>query len=161
MVKIYIVSRDDTVVFLCGICSLPEKMTLFFSILNKWLSTVARYLEVFCRIIEYLAMCTSFDFIYCMRTHKSLENEPVLISGKIIWGKKKQSPMRINVLCKSGQPMSKSWRRGEKEHLFYRTSPSGCFWIWRLLELKRVDVRLENKKIKFFIHTFKKTLIIL
>ena len=40
--------------------------------------------------------------------------------------------------------MSKSWRRGEKEHLFYATSPSGCFWIWRLLERKRVHLRNAN-----------------
>ena len=35
LVKIYIFSWDNTMVFLCGICLLPEKMTLFFSILNK------------------------------------------------------------------------------------------------------------------------------
>ena len=34
LVKIYIFSWDD-MVFLRGICLLPEKMTLFFSILNK------------------------------------------------------------------------------------------------------------------------------
>ena len=30
LVKIYIFSRDNTKVFLCGICLIPEKMTLFF-----------------------------------------------------------------------------------------------------------------------------------
>ena len=35
-------------------------------------------------------------------------------------------------MCKTGQPMSTSWRRGKKEHLFYRTSPTDYFWIWRL-----------------------------
>ena len=45
---------------------------------------------------------------------------------------KKQSPVRITFLCKTGQPMSTSWRRGKKEHLFYRTSPTDYFWIWRL-----------------------------
>ena len=34
LVKIYIFSWDNTI-FLWGICLLPEKMTLFFSILNK------------------------------------------------------------------------------------------------------------------------------
>ena len=34
LVKIYIFSWDN-IVFLWGICSFPEKMTLFFSILNK------------------------------------------------------------------------------------------------------------------------------
>ena len=32
--------------------------------------------------------------------------------------------------------MSTSWRRGTKEHLFYRTSPSGCFWILRLFSFR-------------------------
>ena len=44
--------------------------------------------------------------------------------------------MRITFLCKTGQPMSTSWRRGTKEHLFYRTSPSGCFWILRLFSFR-------------------------
>ena len=35
LVKIYIYSWDSTMVFLCGMCLLPEKMTLFFSILSK------------------------------------------------------------------------------------------------------------------------------
>ena len=30
LVKIYIFSRDNTMVFFCGICLFPEKMTLFF-----------------------------------------------------------------------------------------------------------------------------------
>ena len=85
--KIYIFSWDNTMVFLCGICLLPEKMTLFFSILNKHLSIAIWYLQVFCRITEYPAKCTSFNFIYCMRIADSSEKEPVLISGKIIWGK--------------------------------------------------------------------------
>ena len=38
--------------------------------------------------MEYPAKCTSFDLIYSTRTPGSLENEPVLISGKIIWEKK-------------------------------------------------------------------------
>ena len=50
--------------------------------------------------------------------------------------RKKQSPVRITFLCKTGQPMSTSWRRGTKEHLFYRTSPSGCFWILRLFSFR-------------------------
>ena len=87
LVKIYIFSWDNTMVFLCGICLLPEKMTIFFSILNKHLSIAIRYLQVFCRIIEYPAKCTSFNFIYCTRIADSSENEPVLISGKIIWDK--------------------------------------------------------------------------
>ena len=87
LVRIYIFSWDNKMVFLCGICLLPEKMTLLFSILNKYVSTVIWYLEIFCRMIEYPAKCTSFDFIYCTRIADSLENEPVLISGKIIWGK--------------------------------------------------------------------------
>ena len=73
LVKIYIFSRDD-IAFLCGICLIPEKMTLF-SILNKQLCIVARYLEVHCRITEYPAKCTSFGFIYCTRTP---ENIPLL-----------------------------------------------------------------------------------
>ena len=89
---------------------------------------------MFCRIIEYPAKCTSFNFICFTRIADSLENEPVLISGKIMG--RKQSPLRINFLCKTGQPMSTSWRRGTKEHLFYRTSPSGCFWILRLFSFR-------------------------
>ena len=95
---------------------------------------------MFCRIIEYPAKCTSFDLIYCTRTPGSLENEPVLISGKIIWEKNK-SPVRITFLCKTGQPMSTSWRRGKKEHLFYRTSPSEHFWILRLFSFRTEEGR--------------------
>ena len=36
--------------------------------------------------------------------------------------------------------MSTSWRRGTKERLFYRTPPSGCFWILRLFTF-RIEVR--------------------
>ena len=32
--------------------------------------------------------------------------------------------------------MSKSWRRGKKEHLFYRRSAGGCFWILRLFSFR-------------------------
>ena len=32
--------------------------------------------------------------------------------------------------------MFKSWRRGTKEHLFYRTSPSGCLLILRLFSFR-------------------------
>ena len=49
---------------------------------------------------------------------------------------KKQSPVRITFWCKTGHRMSISWRRGTKEHLFYRTSPGGCFWILRLFSLR-------------------------
>ena len=69
-----------------------------------------------------------------------MENEPVLISGKIMG--KKQSPVRIKFLCKTGQPMSTSWRRGTKEHLFYKTSRSVCFWILRLFSFKIEEGRL-------------------
>ena len=87
-VKIYIISWDN-MVFLWGICLLPEKMRLFFSILNKYLPIVALYLEVLCRIIEYPAKSSSSEFIYGTRTAEFLgERIPsVLISGKIIWEK--------------------------------------------------------------------------
>ena len=89
LVKIHIFSWDN-MVFLWGICLLPEKMTLFFSILNKYLPIVARYLEVLCRIIEYPAKSTRCEFIYGLRTAECLvERIPsVLISGKIIWEKR-------------------------------------------------------------------------
>ena len=89
LVKIYIFSWDN-MVFLWGICLLPEKMMLFFSILNKYLPIVSRYLEVLCRIMEYPAKNTSSEFIYGTRTAECLgERIPsVLISGKIIWEKR-------------------------------------------------------------------------
>ena len=55
--------------------------------------------------------------------------------------RKKQSPVRITFLCKTGQPMSTSWRRGKKEHLFYRTSTSGYFWILRLFSFRTEEGR--------------------
>ena len=60
--------------------------------------------------------------------------------------KKKQSPVRITFLCKTGQPMSTSWRRGTKENLFYRTSASGCFWILRLLSFRTEEGRRAFEK---------------
>ena len=49
---------------------------------------------------------------------------------------KKESPVRITFLYKTGQPMSTSWRSGTKEHLFYRTSPSDCFRLLRLFSFR-------------------------
>ena len=77
---------------------------------------------MFCRIIEYPAKCTSFNFIYCTRIADSLESEPVLISSRS-WP-----------FC--GQPISTSQRRGTKERLFYRTSPSVCFWVLCLFSFR-------------------------
>ena len=74
LVKISIFSWDN-MVFLCGICLLPEKMTLFFSIINKQLSIVVQYLEVFCRINDYTAKCTSSEFIYCSRRLEFIAGE--------------------------------------------------------------------------------------
>ena len=88
LVKIYIFSWDN-MVFLWGICLLPEKMRLFFSIPNKYLPIVALYLEVLCRIIEYPAKSSSSEFIYGTRTAEFLGKRipSVLISGKRIWEK--------------------------------------------------------------------------
>ena len=49
---------------------------------------------------------------------------------------KKQSTVRLTFLCKTGQPVPTSWRRSTKEHPFYRTSFSGCFWILRLFSFR-------------------------
>ena len=75
-------------VSLSDICLFPEKMTLFF-FYPQQISTYSFpvYTQLLCRIIECPAKCTSFNLIYCTRAPGSLENEPVLISGKIIWGK--------------------------------------------------------------------------
>ena len=54
---------------------------------------------------------------------------------------KKTSPVRKIFLCETGQPMPTSWRRGTKEHLFYRISPSVCFWILRLFSFRIVESR--------------------
>ena len=85
LVKIYIFSWDN-MEFLWVIFLLPEKMTLLFSIFNKYLPIDARYLEVLCRIIEYYGNSTSSEFIYCTRTAEFLgEGIPsFLISSKII-----------------------------------------------------------------------------
>ena len=45
-------------------------------------------------------------------------------------------------MCKTGQPMSTSWRRSKKEDLFYRTSSSDCFWILRLFSFRTEVGRL-------------------
>ena len=63
---------------------------------------------------------------------------------------KKQSPVRMTFLCKTGQPVSTSWRRGTKEQPFYRTCLSGCFWILQLFsfrteECKRAFAEEENE----------------
>ena len=88
LVKIYTFSWDKTVC-LWGICLLPEKMMLLFSILNKYLPIVARYLEVLCWIIEYPAKSSSSEFIYGTRTAEFLGEQipSALISGQIIWEK--------------------------------------------------------------------------
>ena len=130
-------------VLLSDICSFPEKITLSLPILNKSLPIVARYLQVLCRIIEYTANCTSFYLICCTRTPGSLENETVLMSGKIIWEKNK-SAVRITCLGKTGQPMSTSWRRSKKEHLLpeHLLVFTSEYCVYFLLELQGVDVRI-------------------
>ena len=107
---------------------------------------------------------TVSEFIYCTRTAEFLgERTPsVLISGKIIW-KKKQSPVRITFSYKTGQPMSTTCGCGKKEHLFTEQLPLADFRysLYFLLELKKVDVRLKKKKMKFYKETMKKTRLIL
>ena len=53
-------------------------------------------------------------------------------------------------MCKTGEPMSTSWRRGKKEHIFYRTSPSDYFWKLHLFSFRtekgiRAYVEKENE----------------
>ena len=76
-----------------------------------------------------------------------LENEPVLISGKIIWGKNNY----LFVQNRSTDVPIMDRRRGTKEYLFYRTSPSGCFWILRLFSLRIEEGRraFEEEENKF------------
>ena len=52
--------------------------------------------------------------------------------------------MRITFLCKTVRPISTTWRRGKKEHLFYRATPIGWFWIQRLFSF-----RIENGRRAF------------
>ena len=60
--------------------------------------------------------------------------------------------------------MSISCRRGTKDNIFFTehlpVAVSG-YCVYFLLELKRTDVHLKKKKMKFYKETFKKTLIIL
>ena len=133
MVKIRCFGEDlhiswDNMVFLWGICLLPEKIRLFFSIFNKYLPIVALSLEVLCRIIEYPAKRSSSEFIYGTRTAEFLGKRipSVLISGKRIWEKSSllwQKPFRAKQVnqCPEHGDVAK------KEHLFYRTSPIGWF----------------------------------
>ena len=118
--------------------------------------------QVLCRIIECPAKCTSFGWTYYTRTPGLLENEPVLISGKIIWEKNK-SPVRKTFLYKAGQPMSTSSRRGKKERLFFRKSPSDYFWILRLFSFRTEEGRRAyvEDEMKFYKEALKKTLIVL
>ena len=44
-------------------------------------------------------------------------------------------------MCKTGQPLSTSWRRDKKEHLFYRKSHSDYFWISRLFSFRTEEGR--------------------
>ena len=44
-------------------------------------------------------------------------------------------------MCKTGQPLSTSWRRDKKEHLFYRKSHSDYFWILRLFSFRTEEGR--------------------
>ena len=73
--------------------------------------------------------------------------------------------MRITFSCRTGQPLSRTRRRGKKkkntfftEHLPLAEFPISVDF---LLELKKVDMRLKKKKMKFYKETLKKTKIIL
>ena len=59
----------------------------------------------------------------------------------------KQSPVRITFLC----------RRGIKEHLFYRTSPSGYIWILRLFSFRIEEARraFEEEENEFLLRDIK------
>ena len=110
-------------VFFCGICLFPEKMTLFFFCPQQ----IAAYsCPVPSGVLSNNRVSSKVYQFYYTRTPGSLENEPVAIAGKIIWAKNK-SPVRITFLCKTGQQMATSWRHDKKEHLFYKTSPSDYF----------------------------------
>ena len=54
---------------------------------------------------------------------------------------KKQSPVRITFLCKTGQPIPQPGDVAQKNTLFYRTSPSGCFGILWLFYFRIEDGR--------------------
>ena len=66
--------------------------------------------------------------------------------------------MRKTFSYKTGQPMSTTCGRGKKERLFTEKLPLANFRyrVYFLLELKKVDVRLKKKKMKFYKETMKK-----
>ena len=75
-----------------------------------------------CRITEYPAKSTRSEFIYGTGTAEFLGEQ---IPSVLIYGK-------ITFLCRTGQPLFRTWKRGKKESFFYRTSPVCWFSHWRL-----------------------------
>ena len=96
------------------------------------------------------------------RIFDSLENELTFISGKIIWEEKTVS-CENNFFVQNRSTnvhIMETWKKKNTftEHLLV----AACgYCVYFLLELKRVDVRLEKKRLKFCKETLKKTLIIL
>ena len=112
------------------LCIPSEKMMKVFFIFNKLrqLLTVAWLFETFCWI--------SFDvhllWIYFLHQNTWIPGRFklfFLISGKMTWEKTISCEMRINFSSRTGQLVSTIRRLPKKEHLFYRTPPSGCFYL--------------------------------
>ena len=123
-------------------------MRLFFSIPNKYLPIVALYLEVLCRIIEYPAKSSSSEFIYGTRTAEFLGKRipSFLISGE------------NNLLVQNRSTNVQNMETWQKKNTFFTEHLPLVDFV---LELKKVDMPLKKKKMKFYKETLKKTLIIL
>ena len=76
---------------------------------------------------------------------------------------KKQSPVRLTFLSKIGQPAPTYEDVLQNNILFTEYLPLAAsgYYVYFLLELKRVDVHLQRKRMNFYKETLKKTQIIL
>ena len=117
-----------------------------------------------CRIIEYPAKSTSPEFIYGTRTAEFLGKRipSILISSKKSWKKAVSSENNLFVQNRSTNVQNmETWQKKNNfftEHLPLVDSPINVYFV---LELKKVDMRLKKKKMKFYKETLKETLIIL
>ena len=119
------------------------KIMVFACLLGKWwhslLSLMIWQAGIFKALVnrgvllnDWIFWKKQLFFIYYL--HQNTWIPRWIISGKMTW-EKNQSPVRITFHPEqvSQCPI---WKLGKKEHLIFRSPPSGCFWLKLIHTLK-------------------------
>ena len=143
----------------CSVKSLPFSVgywrVLEYNLEDKTQSTLAKLgilvdiLEMFCRIFEQPAKCTSSEFIYCTGTLEFDSERTRFYLWEITY-EKKQSPVKMSFSWETGQPMSTTWRCGKHGDMaFFLIIDRGGFLFtyfirisWNQIKCNKVCIKL-------------------